>query len=258
MFLKGFSRSVAKLRSGTDTGAALVAVVGVMAVALILSTLVLSSIVNAVGYTALNRADIQSQAAADAGVAVAQSALLRSTCASESTGGLFKSAVGVQPSYSTQVQYKSGSVFVSGCPSNTLVDVRIVSSGSAASKGVTFAGGNVATVEASFSASVPPPITITATGPAVFSHSANGFTGAGKLVPINGSTPSVIVKEGNTACSGGASGAGDWVIATAPLPSTARASSKATSGRAEPCPSPAERVSKALSSPRMSSSAAAP
>jgi cytoskeletal protein CcmA (bactofilin family) len=217
MFLSTLMRAITRLRRDTDAGAALIAVIGVMAVALILSTLVLSSIVNAVGYTGLNRADVQSQAAAEAGVAVAQSALLRSTCASESAGGLFTSAVGVQPAYSAQVQYKSGSVFVSGCPSNTLVDVRIVSAGTAASKGATFTGGNSTTVEASFSASVPPPISITATGPAVFSHSANGFTGAGRLVPVNGSTPSVIVKEGNTACSGGASGAGDWVIANGSL-----------------------------------------
>ncbi|WP_411701124.1 hypothetical protein [Conyzicola sp.] len=56
-------------------------------------------------------------------------------------------------------------------------------------------------------------MTITPTGPALYSYSSNGFGGAGRLVAGDATSPNVFVKTGNVSCSGAAGMEGDLVVA---------------------------------------------
>jgi hypothetical protein len=198
-------------------GSALVAVMGVMAVGVILTTVLLASLVSGIGFTSSTRAGVQSQASADAGIAVAQMSLIKGTCTTDTVGqgnanGRFVSDVDSPLIFDVQVQYSSGAgSAIDGCPPGTNVDVQIVSGGTAAAPGVSIERGDNSTVVAEFSAASGSS-TDPATGPAVFAYSSTGFTGSGSLVSVDGSTPSVMVKSGNTACGGGSDGGVDWVI----------------------------------------------
>ena len=219
MFLIALNEKLRQHRAEGEKGAALVAVMGVMGLGLIITTLLLSSVVNAIGYTSSSRAGVQSQAAADGGVAIAQASLLRGTCEADTTGsgqpsGSFASAALGEIIYDVQVQYRSGEVgeFIDGCPPNSSVNVRVISSGTAIAPGVSVSRGDESVVAADFTQAGPPVESLTPTGPAIFSYSSDGFTGSGSLVSVDGSQADVMIKTGNTVCSGGSDGARDWVI----------------------------------------------
>lgn len=190
-----------------DDGIAMAGVVGLMAVGLILTSLIMTSMVSATAYTSNTRAGVQSQAAAEAGIAAAQARLLAGTCATT-----IASTVGTTPKYSVTVQRKSGSAWVDGCPSGTTGAVRLVSIGNAQAAGVAGASGQDTTrVEAILDASAPP-TQITASGPAVYAFSSDGFGGSGRSVSVDGSSPDIMVKQGNVTCDGAANGDADLVV----------------------------------------------
>jgi hypothetical protein len=195
-----------------ENGVALAAVLGIFAVAIILSSVILSSITSGLGQTSSTRATVQSQAAADAGIAVAQASLLAGTCVANSNGN-FASAAGVEPRYSTSIwRARADGSWEQGCPASGASSVRILSGGTAASPG---ANGNTtgdkSTVEAIFAAPTAPTL-IQPTGPALYSYSSNGFEGSGKLQSADGSSANVFVKTGNVNCSGASNMQGDLVV----------------------------------------------
>ena len=69
-------------KCGRDSGSALIAVIGVMAVGLILTTLIATTLVGGMGYSTAARAGVQSHASADAGIVAARTALFspRESC----------------------------------------------------------------------------------------------------------------------------------------------------------------------------------
>jgi len=208
MFLKQMS---VRLRTD-DAGAALAAVIGLMSLTLILSTLIIASVVGGTGFTTSTRAGVQSQASADAGVAVATASLKAGTCAA--TGGIYKSAPGAVPEYSASIWVQSGGTWAQGCPSATTTNVKIVSDGDAKTDGlVGQSAGDQTSVEATFSTVVATATTtIVAAGPAVYAYSSQGFTGSGSLFAVDNSNPSIQVRTGDIACSGGSPITGDIVI----------------------------------------------
>ena len=58
-----------------EQGVALIAVIGVMAVGVVVGSVILTSILSGIGFTASTRAGVQSQAGADAGLAAVQAGL---------------------------------------------------------------------------------------------------------------------------------------------------------------------------------------
>lgn len=207
MFL---TRSIRSFRRD-ESGSALVAVVGVMAVGLILTAMVMTSVVSGYGFTTSTRAGVQSQAAADAGIAIARAGMESGTCGTN--GGVFRSAPGAIPSYQVTVwrQRTAGGAWEAGCPTNDSTPVRLVSTGIADALGVAGVSGNdESRVEAVLAQ--PTRSTIGPSGPAVYAYWSDGFSGSGRLNPVNGSVPSVLVKRGNVSCSGASDGGADWVI----------------------------------------------
>ena len=194
-----------------DEGVALVAVIGLMAVGLLLSSLILGSVVNGVAFTSSTRAGVQSQASAEAGVAQALAGLRAGTCAAKS--GVYQSAPGVFPQYKAVVwSQSSGGTWAPGCPQTGTLAIKILSDGTAQARGAGGQSGNdVSAVEAIF-ATTPTTITVPATGPAVYAYSSQGFGGGGQLLTLDGSNANIMVNTGSVICDGGAGLQGDVVI----------------------------------------------
>jgi hypothetical protein len=179
-----------------ESGSALVAVIGVFAVMAVVGLTLAAGTINAVSFTSGTRAAVQAQASAEAGLDVAAAGLMRGQCPISSPAGAnFTLAM----SYSMQL---TGEVWSPGCPPVAALRVKVKSTGSASADGVAGnASGNTRRVEAIYAA----PVSfsgIAKTGPAIYAHSASGFTGSGRLLPVEGSAPSVQVKTGDVACSG--------------------------------------------------------
>lgn len=186
------------------------AVVGLMAVSLLTTSLVATSVVTATEYTSVTRAGVQSQAAAEAGVAVARAGLLAGTCTSNSNS--YASAVNTVPEFVATVWIPSGSSWVRGCPTGTATQVRILSTGYAANEGALGSDGrDESHLEVVLSA-ISVPSTIEATGPAIYAYNSQGFGGGGKLVTVGGADTSILIKEGDVDCTGGAAGDADIVV----------------------------------------------
>jgi len=145
MFL---THKVKELRRTPERGAALAAVLGVMAIGLIFASLITASVVGAYGVSSSMRSGVQSGAAADAGIAAARKGLyVAGNCAAQPVPGIYSSAVA--PRYSARIEYFTGSGWLTGCPSVAAIEVRITSTGVAQVAGVNGATvGDTTTVEA--------------------------------------------------------------------------------------------------------------
>lgn len=205
MFLK-FSRRFADIRD--DRGSALVAVIGVLAVSVLVTVLISVSVVSALGFTTATRAGVQSQAAAEAGIAVAQASLMRGDC----TTGLYESDTDLV--YSVTISYVKDGVTSVGCPPEGASEVRITAAGEAVDGGVIVSGSDKSTMEAQYvatSSSVP------ASGAAIYAYSATGFGGSGSLVSVDGSDATVHIKNGDVNCNGASAVPDAFVVANGSL-----------------------------------------
>lgn len=206
MFL---SKLVRRART-EDDGVALAAVIGMMAVGLILTAVISTTVVSSVSFTSLTRAGVQSQSGAEAGIAAARAGLVAGTCVVN--GGVYENVPGEVPEYEATIWLETVGGWVRGCPTNTSTQVRILSNGFAAAEGV---GNAEARDEAQLEAvlsSVTGSGGIFPSGPAIYAYNASGFGGSGTLLAVDGSSPSVLVKQGNVSCSGASGGDADWVI----------------------------------------------
>lgn len=196
-----------------EDGAALAAVLGLMAVGLIMTSLILTSVVSGLGFTSATRAGVQAQAAAEAGIAAARAGLAAGTCSDTSGAPTYSSPVSTVPRYSATIwRPVSGGGWEAKCPVGTTTQVKILSTGYAETVGMAGQGsGNTAVLEAILAATTTP-TAITASGPAVYAYSSTGFGGGGTLYSIDGSSPSVMVKSGNVACTGGSAGISNLVV----------------------------------------------
>lgn len=183
-------------RSSDDRGSALVAVLGVMVVGLILTTLITSSVINAYAFSSSTRAGVQAHAAADAGIAAARAGLYQSTsCSTQPIPGTY-SATG-NTAYTAVVQHDSGSGWQPGCPDLNSTRVRILSTGQASARGVAGAtSGNTRQVEAVFTWLTPGP---RPSGAAIDLYEG-GQVEANSSFDLSESS-GLIVQNGNLDCS---------------------------------------------------------
>lgn len=139
---------MASLRN--ERGSAMVAVLGLFAIALILTTLILSSVTSGFGWSTATRAEVQSHAAADAGIVAARTGLFTvGNCQTQSTSGKYVSTT--PPIYSVTVERNDGAGWVAGCPTSNTSQVRFTSTGTASAQGVAGVNfGDASTVQAVF------------------------------------------------------------------------------------------------------------
>jgi len=181
-----------------------------MAVSLLSAAIVVSAVTSSTQFTTTSRAGVQSQAAAEAGVAASRAGLIAGNCASK--GGVYESAPEAVPAYVATIWIPSGTSWIRACPVGTAYKVRILSTGYAEAGGVAGASGRDEVNLEAILSTVVTPAEITASGPAVYAYRSDGFGGSGTLVSVNNSSPSVLVKQGDVSCSGSSNGPADWVI----------------------------------------------
>ncbi|HRN28266.1 MAG TPA: polymer-forming cytoskeletal protein [Terrimesophilobacter sp.] len=179
---------------------------GVLVVTLIVTVVISASVVSALGFTTATRADVQSQAAAEAGIAVAQASLMSGTCAADVDtiedidGDGFHEAVfrGTNPEFTTVVKSWSGASPINGCPGSTATRVLVSGLGLAATPGL-IARGNSVTVEAEFTAPAAP-ITTEPSGPAVYSGGGSAFN-AMTITSATGVPADIRILNGDFTCT---------------------------------------------------------
>jgi len=199
-------RSFASRLRRDDQGAVLAAVIGMMMVSLLLVTLITTSVVSGAGTATATRSGVQSQAAAQAGIAAARTFVDKTPCASTYT-----SAAGAPQQYSVKVYWRADAAgtWVAGCPATKQFQVKYVSTGTAAAKAVAGQSArDVSYVEAIYSGSSVSS-TINASGPAIYAYQATGTTGLGTsgigLFDTLSGTPAtgaIQVRHGNLTCTG--------------------------------------------------------
>lgn len=194
-----------------DEGLALAVVLGLLAVGLIMTSLVLTSVVGAMGFSTYTRAGVQSQAAAEAGIAAARAGLTAGTCTGSAPQ--YTNAIGETPAYVATIWRPSGTGgWTAGCPIGTTTQVRIISTGYAVAGGISGVSDGDTTVLEAILAASSAPVSLSASGPAIYAYSAGALGNGGRLVSIDGSTPDVLVKTGNVSCTGAGQGAANFVV----------------------------------------------
>jgi hypothetical protein len=203
-----------------QSGVALAAVIGVMAVALLVMTLVTTSIVSGVGHTSATRAGVQSQAAAEAGIAAAREVVDGNKCTTATIAG-------TTPKYSVAISWSAvappatPTTWTSSCPPTSAAQIRYVSTGTAASGGVAGqTAQNTSSIESIYGGKSVTN-TDTGTNAAIYSwgstvSGASGISGGVGLLntlAVGGPKATIQVKNGNAACSGlNLNASADWVI----------------------------------------------
>jgi hypothetical protein len=201
-----------------DHGAVLVAVIGVMTVALLLVTLITTSVVSGAGTATATRSGVQSQAAAQAGIAAVRAIVDKSACTAAST---YTSAAGAAQQYSVKVYWRADATgtWAAGCPANKQQQVKYVSTGTAAAKGIAGQSArDVSYVEAVYSASSVSS-TITGSGAAIYSWGTapsmgmSGGVGLLNTLAVGMPKATIQVRHGNAQCTGlNLNTSANWVV----------------------------------------------
>jgi hypothetical protein len=166
-------RTLRRVPTSRERGSSLIAVLGVMVLGLILTTLVSSAVVKAYSFSS------------SAG-----------NCSSQPVPGTYSSSTGGL-SYTATVQFDAGSGWQAGCPTLSASRVRIVSTGAAQAKGVSGAStGDSRSVEAIYNYLTPG---IKPTGAAV-QFNGGGDIEANSSFDLSESS-GLIVKNGDFDCS---------------------------------------------------------
>jgi Tfp pilus assembly protein PilX len=206
-----------------ERGAALIAVIGIMAIGLIVSATILTSLVSGIGFTSSTRANVQAQAAAEAGIADARAGLdTAGNCTSRANR--YNSVdnpllAPVAPattralSYVAEVSVKNASgTWVPGCPGGSNSMVRIVSTGFAANSAVASSStSNRATVEAIYAVGAPP--VVEGPSPAAVYMAGGGAYSSFNIASGTGSPGDFHVLKGDFNCNGGGTIEGSVIVA---------------------------------------------
>jgi len=201
-------------RDRDESGSALIAVLAVFAVVSIIGVMVAATSIASMGFTSSTRAGIQSVAAAESGVSIAEVALRKGTCAASYTRA-------TAPAYMAALSYSlspTNNTWINGCPPATVnaQRIKVVSTGGASSKGVVGnVGGDTSVVEGIYPISRLPGVF--ASGPAMYVHGGVEFNNNGNLFVSENGRPAIQVKVGNMACDSNTVIQGDVVVETGNL-----------------------------------------
>lgn len=141
----------------SDQGSTLVGVIGLMAVAAILISVMVFATLQSVGTTTATRAEVQSRAAAQSGIDAARSVIASKTCSSPTVSGFTPSGdsytVTIHPSNSST----AGATTPAACPSAGSRAIYLKATGTAGASGFGNKRGDISEMDALISKSVDPP-----------------------------------------------------------------------------------------------------
>ncbi|MDJ0337803.1 hypothetical protein [Cryobacterium sp. PH31-O1] len=194
-----------------ERGSALLAVIGIMAVMAVVATTVIGVTLGSLRVSGTIRATVQAQAAAEAGIDYTVASIGHAVCPA------LTPPVG-SPVFSVAVSYTTSAAgaFISGCPTGSFNEVRIISTGraeTAAGAGLSRATRTVAAIYRA----VPAAATSEASAAAIYSYSTVGFFGSSQIQALNGSKPVVQVVNGNASCVGSGVMQADVVVSAGVL-----------------------------------------
>ncbi|TFD52048.1 hypothetical protein E3T55_07105 [Cryobacterium frigoriphilum] len=204
-----------RTRRPRDEGSALMAVIAVMAVMVVITVTVTGVSFYSLGLTSATRAGVQSIAAAESGVNVAEVSLTQGACQAQYTRAM--------PAFTATVSYSlstTGEAWVAGCPAAGVaaVRIRVLSTGTAVSAGV--AGntdGDATTVEAVFSY-VPAVLPgVQPTGAAMYLYGGVVFKNNANLLVAESGRAAIQVKNGSMECANNTVIEGDVVVSNGNL-----------------------------------------
>ena len=226
MLLTTLSRraSTRALTRSDDRGNAMIAVIGLLAVTSMITLTVTGATVQALGYTSLSRAGVQSNAAAESGVDAMLAALVANAC--PATGTLAATQGSVNPSltgsaasapfYSATIAQRisASAAWTPGCPVGATTQIRVQSTGFAEDQGVSTSAsrGDSSAVRAVYTWR-PGANTAAVTGAAVFSYGTPGLANSLELLSFNGNSANIIVRTGDIVCSNSVYVQGDIIAA---------------------------------------------
>lgn len=215
MFLAARFRRIAK----EESGAALLAAIGLTAVAAIIALTVTSSTLYAVGYSTATRSGVQAQAAAEGGIDFAAASL-----GTAAAGCLAQYASTTAPVFTVNVSYSNldpspvpdvDTSWVSGCPTTTAVKrLKLDSIGTADTFGL---AGNASGDTRKLSAIYPYTLTalpwLTGTGASIYSFAQTDTT-VNNLTITQGGTvlPTIQYLSGSMACTSGSTIKGNVIL----------------------------------------------
>lgn len=191
----------------------MIAVIGLSAVAAVISVTVLAATITGLGFTSADRAGVQATAAAEAGIDFARAGLER-TNGCDDSGARFTSVGAAQ--FTATISHsltESGPWTEQTCPPDDAKFVRISSVGTAADPGVAGASaGDAARIDAVFRWE-PLIGQVPLAGAAVYAHTIDGALKKFRLTSADASVAtSVMIKNGDVECSNGARIAGDLIM----------------------------------------------
>lgn len=193
--------SAMRRRDDRERGVAMIAVVGLIAVLAVITSLIVVSLTAAQGFTSRSRTNVEAQSAAEAGIASARAALANGECQATATSSS-------APFYTYTVEREaSPDVWQAGCPTPTQ-RARIISTGATSAAALSRpTAPDAMRIEVVLSPAaqanlLPPSITPGAIG-SIYSMAGAGG-GAGLSAPA-GQTATIVVRSGNYTCDGGAS-----------------------------------------------------
>lgn len=207
-----------------DRGNAMIAVIGLIAVTSMITLTVTGATVQALSFTSLTRAGVQSTAAAESGVDAMLAALTNDACPLDgelsatqgSVNPALTGAAAVAPFYTATIAHRisTAAAWTAGCPGDASTQVRIQSTGFASDEGVSASASaqDALAVQAIYEWR-PGANSAAVTGAAVFSYGTPGLSNSLELLSFNGNSANVIVAEGNILCSNSVYVEGDIVAA---------------------------------------------
>lgn len=200
-----------------ERGSAMLGVLGVMGVTAIIAITTTTASMHALGYTTSTRANVEAEAAAEAGVDFAASKLATSVCQplyTNTTSPIFSVAI-----FYSLLQTSPGTTdnsWVSGCPTTSSPQrLKLVSTGWASTVGLAGnTSGNIRKVEAIYPYIPAPPSTgIIVSGPALYAYSQTDPTISNLTITQGGSTrPTLVYLAGSATCTSGSQITGDVIF----------------------------------------------
>lgn len=201
-------------RSHRETGSVMIAVIGVMAVMMIVGMAIMAATVRSLSYTTSTRAGIQSVTAAESGASVAEVGLRGGTCDAAY-------AQPVAPVFSVDVSYSLSAdddVWVPGCPASGVnaQRIKLVSTGTAAASGVAGnTSGDTSVVEAIYRVDLRPGVH--PSGAAMYLFGGVVFKNNADLLVSDGGRAAIQVKQGDMECANNTVIQGDVIVETGDL-----------------------------------------
>jgi hypothetical protein len=199
MFLiQNRQRGADRNNSRSQVGSALIAVMGLVTVGLLVVLLAASVLTSAFTVSSITRAEVQAQAAAEGGVAVALAALnSKGNC--ELANGVYSRVT--TPAYRATIwRSTDGLNWSQACPNSSTKQIRIISTGTASDLGVIATSGDVRIVEAIFGYGPDAPGPPTA-GSAMYVYAA-GYLDTYEVLSTGGRSSDVSIRTGDYACTG--------------------------------------------------------